>query len=98
MSRAKSERRYSCFAVVEGYGIFPLDMLRYDCCFPVESEDANAVAGEPDAPTRRVAVQRWCDIADGRWTNGRWESFGWKIVSVTNGREYAIDARGRKPL
>lgn len=67
---------------VEGNGDFPLDMLRYDQCWPKsESTDSINVAARRYTSKRQVtlvSIKRLPTIA-------RWESFGWKVVKI-NGK------------
>lgn len=82
---------YIRFAV-EGTGYFPVDMLRYDGCYP---SDTDAVLSVPIVPMghrldaysgnkgiRLVRLVHVC--SDRKWqpTAGRWESFGWRVVQV----------------
>jgi len=66
---------------VEGRGDFPLDMLRYDRCFPRTGMDCDTITytGEVRQVTL-VALNRvnrfWAP------TEGRWLSFGWSVVEV----------------
>jgi hypothetical protein len=78
---------------VEGTYPFPVDMLRYDACWPATSEDAVQL-GESCSFTRRMnrkdnevtndntkrkrQVKLYTN-AQNRPTVGRWESFGWKV-------------------
>lgn len=61
-------------ATITGRGAFPIDMLRYDTCWPVSSEDASKIRRSiEDVPHRwsiRVTTSRR------GFTDGRWESFG----------------------
>lgn len=67
---------------VIGSGAFPLDMLRYDQCWPAGSEDAYAIEeslsrhGE-ERHTRRTITLNGCGIEP---TTGRWSSFLWHVV------------------
>jgi hypothetical protein len=67
--------------VVEGSGPFPIDMLRYDGAYPAREEDAARIHSSFDRFARerqKVTIV----IPDGRPTEGRWDSFGWRVVSV----------------
>lgn len=66
---------------VEGHGEFPLDMLRYDRCWPkTEADDSRAMESSYlSSPVRRVTL---VTISEGAPTVGRWESFGWRIVPM----------------
>jgi hypothetical protein len=65
---------------VEGAGEFPMDMLRYDRCFPRNEKDANA-AQDRERGRRQVELTR--PHCEAYWTptEGRWQSFGWKVVA-----------------
>jgi hypothetical protein len=70
---------------IEGRGAFPLDMLRYDCCHPAQSEDASAIEHSfRDHDRWSVRLDRvargGCPVTD-MITVGRWESFGCRVVS-----------------
>lgn len=89
-----AEKVYKVRFTVEGRGAFPIDMLRYDASWPISELDS-AVLVNP-AGTRKVTLAH-CDSGkapvklpiDVRFaaarcglTPARWESFGWRIVSV----------------
>lgn len=72
---------------VEGVSPFPIDMLRYDNLVPDAESDSGVIArdyhfrnGERaervTVVLRRYAEKSW------RPTDGRWQSFGWKVVNV----------------
>ena len=65
---------------VQGRGQFPLDMLRYDSCYPATQQDV--VVMEDREVEREVTVERTLDSWTKAWkpTFGRWESYGWKVV------------------
>lgn len=68
------------------WAVFPLDMLRYDSCFPA---DSNAVATIALSYERTRTIwnngtsvalhQRHATIRHGL-TPARWESFGWRVT------------------
>ena len=66
---------------VKGYGPFPIDMLRYDRCWPASEEDAAQAQypGSDGATVRLVAHE-----SNRHWqpTRARWESFGWKVIET----------------
>ena len=72
---------------VEGRGIFPFDMLRYDACYPKSSADASVMAvtvmpgsqGEKSEVTLCVAHKRRDDHVI---THERWQSFGWVAFGI----------------
>jgi len=72
---------------VEGSGVFPFDMLRFDRCYPLRPEDAANLA-EPEwrdgikSSTRRVRLQAAREAGqEATWlpTMARWWSFGWSV-------------------
>ena len=73
---------------VGGCGKFPIDMLRYEACYPVhERETRNIEKQEPGWRSRVPIVicleKRFGTKAEARlWspTKGRWESFGWTVL------------------
>jgi len=70
---------------VEGSGSFPIDMLRYDRCWPAnEGSDSYAIETHPTAKRRRIVLETQNELAP---TNGRWESFGWKVLGIGEYRE-----------
>lgn len=70
-------------AVVTGSGQFPVDMLRYDSCYPASETDSGIIASTfTNYGTWRVHVRmRPLEKKKDKkyWTVGRWESFGVKI-------------------
>lgn len=72
-------RKYWVFTV-EGPGMFPLDMLRYDACHPASSESVGemVISGRHGAQQEKHQVSL---ISYNEPTVGRWESFGWKVIS-----------------
>lgn len=67
---------------IEGFGAFPIDMLRYDCCFPERESEDSYVIGQSHYPG-----------LDERWTVRvlshkpqptlrRWESFLCRVTKV----------------
>lgn len=81
--------------VVEGRYPFPVDMLRYDACYPSDAESATNIAasinpeqnhqlpkGETFKVTLTATTPRFVP------TEGRWESFMWKVTEI-NGEPVA---------
>lgn len=69
----------STFTVI-GSLPFPIDMLRYDACWPARTEDALAILASQDPMSGGVSVQLYS--AANCPTPGRWNSFGWTIVKL----------------
>jgi hypothetical protein len=68
---------------VEGGGAFPLDMLRYDRCWPAPSQDV-ALIIEPPKGFKPYSVELHSTINHFP-TEARWNSFGWRVIEV-NGK------------
>lgn len=67
---------------VEGRGVFPFDMLRYDECWPVGGAvnlGERATDAEGKERKRRVKLRTH---QAGAPNVARWESFGWKVTEV----------------
>jgi hypothetical protein len=66
---------------------FPIDMLRYDRCFPATDEDALNIStrilidGEEKEPVR-VKLLKYAETKETGFqiSHSRWESFGWTVV------------------
>lgn len=67
--------------IVEGRGPFPVDMLRYDRCFPHDSADASQIL----EPRERRKVTLTTDSP--RVTPARWRSFGWVMTEAYDDRD-----------
>ena len=71
---------------VLGRGGFPMDMLRYDGCYPKSEKDT--VTMQSDG-LREVMLHKTLNWGPGNWghpkvwspTVGRWNSFGWAVLS-----------------
>ena len=64
---------------VRGKFAFPLDMLRYDECFPATTNSASKMEGL-DRKDGRI-IEREISLVSHRpnITEARWESFGWTV-------------------
>lgn len=60
---------------VEGSGAFPLDMLRYDGCYPVSTIDALKIDGAAKRQITLRSSQGHCAP-----TSHRWASFNWRVI------------------
>lgn len=77
-----------CFFTVAGAGDFPMDMLRYDHCWPASSEDAAKLAvGAYSEPLGQRSIVLACKPGD-NWrnvpTHRRWSSFNWTTSGLRN--------------
>jgi len=59
---------------VTGRGRFPMDMLRHDCAWPLNTADAMAITETIAADPAFVSVRLMCSAEP---TTARWLSFGW---------------------
>lgn len=63
---------------------FPLDMLRYDSCYPAHTEDALRIGNEMrDHWSVRLHKISNGKTQAGTLTDARWHSFGWEVVEGT---------------
>jgi hypothetical protein len=67
---------------VQGRGVFPADMLRRDRCFPATEDDANMMQHSDGMRTVNLVHNDERKL----WqpTDGRWESFGWRVKRVVH--------------
>ena len=75
---------YEHEATVEVRGAFPVDMLRYDRCYPASEEDAKAIAqslAERGREPYRVELKA-LSLSREHWTRARWRSFGAVVVKT----------------
>ena len=87
----RNKWKYVSYAYVSRRGshpfdMFPVDMLRYDCCAPLNfalAEDSSYGGVRADLDPQfgfdRLVVAKVCERKYGRWTERRWESFGWTL-------------------
>lgn len=69
-------------ATVSGSGAFPLDMLRYDSCYPATQADVAMIMPITFPGGCRYIVVERVQLAgyESPWTKERWASFGWKLT------------------
>jgi len=69
-------------AVIQGSSPFPMDMLRYDQCVPVNATDSCEILDSNQWANERIFTV----AVTGRGTNGptskRWASFRWHVKKV----------------
>lgn len=70
--------KYVHYAAVVGAGSFPVDMLRYDHCAPLNF-DLETGKIDPDYGFDERVVARATARKDPQWTTARWSSFLWGI-------------------
>lgn len=70
--------------IVRGKGVFPIDMLRYDACFPSDQITANQIhmSSIMDFNEEREYCLSKVTLRKGEfgYTEKRWNSFGFTIV------------------
>lgn len=81
--------RYRQRFTVEGRGSFPLDMLRYDHCWPSDSGSVKLIeAGMmPLAKARVIVLLRDVFDKEAQPEIRRWQSFGWRVTSVRSAKQ-----------
>lgn len=69
---------------VTGRGRFPMDMLRYDHCFPDSSEDAAKITRCLEAPdAEEVSIKLISYFGHpNKPTVQRWRSFSWNVTNT----------------
>lgn len=81
---------------VRGGGEFPLDMLRYDGCFPKDSDAIRAISlihhdsvvdRATKAPRDVELIRYHAYKNDANLTPRRWESFCWQITTTETPRK-----------
>ena len=65
---------------VRGRGRFPVDMLRYDCCYPVTGIGADRLLDTDMKTERTIVLRRVTRTSNWEPTEGRWSSFGWYVI------------------
>jgi hypothetical protein len=68
---------------VTGRGRFPLDMLRYDTCYPVGSDSVSRIEAKTifeRLSRANVEVRLRSDLK--MPTVDRWKSFGWLVIDM----------------
>lgn len=74
------------YAIIQGKGSFPFDMLRYDSCYPNSERDSVLLEQTVRNGFVQGKLDRWSicvkSASENKWTIGRWESFGVKCIPV----------------
>jgi len=66
--------------IVVGQGRFPIDMLRYDQCFPNSEYDSSQIADSVRHIGKRiVTLSAYTSLKNWQPEFERWKSFLWKI-------------------
>ena len=84
--RNEMRKQYYHRFKVSGTRHFPMDMLRYDGCWPSMSEDASKLSFffEKDVNDDSFRSITLTSIGNKDWkpTTARWISFGWKVLET----------------
>lgn len=75
----RAEKVYITEYVVEGFGEFPIDMLRYDCSCPHTEQDSAIITNQDGK--RRVKLRAYQRSNAGP-EKDRWKSFSWRVVEI----------------
>lgn len=65
---------------VQGTTNFPLDMLRYDKCYPHEQVDVSNMLDDLDRDLTTVTLVHRDDKKVWLPTKDRWHTFGWDVI------------------
>ncbi len=81
------DRKWVQYATVAGLMGFPIDMLRYDYCVPVNFKLEEDRWGSKTKPIiinddKELIVARATRRKNDEWTKGRWSSFLWGIKEL----------------
>ena len=69
---------------VMGRGAFPLDMLRYDCCWPTDQASVEIIRNSPNTDDLQQVDLSMID--NHRPTLPRWNSYGWTVADTLTPR------------
>ena len=72
---------YETRFTVSGDFSFPIDMLRFDQCFPASQEDVRAISQKDSI--REVNLIQYHEGKTSRVTPARWRSFLWEVTTST---------------
>lgn len=74
---------------VEGNLGFPMDMLRYDACYPFDQHSVDQISDSHEAynwrdkATDKLRVFKVTLVSLQSPTEARWESFGWRVLNIS---------------
>lgn len=71
---------YASFKPKSAYRSFPIDMLRYDCCWPSTESDAQLIQNNNQDYQRQAITVTKRAVNSKPFSYERWESFGWYYV------------------
>lgn len=70
-------------AKATGRGQFPIDMLRYDRCYPESESDSAQIQYDRSERSVTVVALTYSKFVGAAWTPKRWESFMWRLSDET---------------
>jgi len=75
---------YRVIFIVEGKGMFPIDMLRYDACFPSDFKAVVGIGSPAEKPYEREVklCQPRQTATERQVTIDRWKTFGWVVKEI----------------
>lgn len=76
---------------VVGSGEFPIDMLRYDGCFPLSEGDSALISKSLRiCPSEKTTVVLLKPNGYKHWTPNyaRWKSYGWEVIECEERKDY----------
>lgn len=74
-------KNYRYEFAVSGNNPFPLDMLRYDCCWPRSSADVSKLSQAANNRTGSGIIEVTL-VGTKEPTVERWRSFGWHVTGA----------------
>lgn len=66
--------------LVKGTDTFPVDMLRYDACFPADTADAQLILADDHEGPREIWLRTYNQQKGWAPTHSRWESMTWRVL------------------
>ncbi len=84
------KKRKSVSFIVRGWGAFPLDMLRYDSCWPKGPRDVEAMMdSELVRDEKNARLERNVELtSESPYSPNekRWASFSWPVIAKSDNR------------
>lgn len=70
------------FYTVRGAWPFPIDMLRYDCCYPATETESGKLTDLLERKTDAGVIElRLATRSERGPTHGRWDSHTWQVIA-----------------
>lgn len=89
-----AKKNMARFGVVAGSFAFPMDMARYDGCYPASEDESGRIerTREPGAHGMQFVVLQQDADHGAPWNGDRWRSFGWRLLG-TYPEKYTAESR-----